>query len=80
MQEKNGTFEGAKPHLGPYRYGGRLAPPSRRGGDLNPRSMSDRLKLPPATLLARLEAENTALRNRAVELALHIQELAEQRR
>jgi hypothetical protein len=33
-----------------------------------------------ASLLARLEAENTMLRDRAVELALHIQRLAQQPR
>ena len=85
MQEKIGTSEAAKAHLGPYPYGGGLTPRSQRVGtqpavDRNPRSISDRLKLSSATLLARLEAENTLLRNRAVDLALHIQKLAEQRR
>ena len=45
-----------------------------------PESVSGRLKLSAATILAQLEAENTALRNRAVELALHIQRLAERPR
>jgi len=85
MQEKTRTFEGAKPHPEPYRYSGRLAPRPQPAGlpppaDLRPRSVSDRLKLSSATILARLEAENTVLRNRAVELALHIQKLAEQQR
>jgi hypothetical protein len=83
MREKTGTSEGARPHLEPYRYSDRFAPQPERAGpppgaDLNPRSISDRLKLSSAILLARLEAENTVLRNRAVELALHIQKLAEQ--
>jgi hypothetical protein len=87
VQEKTGTSEGAKPHLEPYRYGGRLAPRPQRAGltpaaprSIAPRSISDRLKLSSATLLARLEAENMVLRNRAVELALRIQKLAEQQR
>jgi len=85
VQEKTGTSEGAKPHLEPYRHSGRFAPRPQRAGlppaaDLNPRSISDGLKLSSATLLARLEAENMLLRNRAVELALHIQKLAEQQR
>jgi hypothetical protein len=85
MQEKIGTSEGAKPHLEPCRYSGRLAPRSQRAGRppaaaLNPRSIPDRLKLSSATLLARLEAENMVLRDRAVELALRIQKLAEQQR
>jgi hypothetical protein len=85
MQQKIGTSEGAKPHVEPYRYSGRLAPRSRRAGlppaaDFDPRSISDRLKLSSATLLARLEAENMVLRNRAVELALRIQKLAEEQR
>ena len=82
MQEKIGTSEGAKPHVEPYRYSGRLAPRPQRAGltPAAPRSISDRLKLSSATLLARLEAENMLLRNRAVELALHIQKLAEQQR
>ena len=85
MPEKARTFEGAKPHLERYRYSAGLAPRRQRAGlppaaDLNPRSISDRLKLSSPKLLARLEAENMVLRNRAVELALHIQELAEQQR
>jgi hypothetical protein len=85
LREKTETSEGAKPHLEPYRHSGRFAPRPQRAGlppaaDLNPRSMSDRLKLSSATLLARLEVENMLLRNRAVELALHIQKLAEQQR
>jgi hypothetical protein len=85
MREKTETSEGAKPHLEPYRYSGRFAPRPQRAGlrpaaDHNPGSISDRLKLPSATLLVRLQAENMLLRNRAVELALHIQELAEQQR
>jgi hypothetical protein len=85
MREKTEPSEGAKPHLEPYRYSGSFTPRPQRAGlppaaDLNPRSISNRLKLSPGTLLARLEAENMLLRNRAVELALHIQELAEQQR
>jgi hypothetical protein len=85
LREKTETSEGAKPHLEPYRHSGRFAPRPQRAGlppaaDLNPRSISDGLKLSSATLLARLEAENMLLRNRAVELALHIQKLAEQQR
>jgi hypothetical protein len=85
LREKTETSEGARPHLEPYRYGGRFAPRPQRAGlppaaDLNPRSTSDRPKLSSATLLARLEAENMVLRNRAVELALRIQKLAEPQR
>jgi hypothetical protein len=85
MQEKIGTSEGANLQLEPYPYSGRLAPRSQRAElpqstGLTPRSIADRLKVSSATLLARLEAENMVLRNRAVELALHIQELAEQQR
>jgi hypothetical protein len=85
MQEKMATSDGAKPQPEPYRSSGSLAPRSQRAGlaqgaGLTPRSIADRLKVSSATLLARLEAENAVLRDRAVELALHIQELAEQQR
>jgi hypothetical protein len=43
----------------------------------SPTNLSVRSNLPHATRLARLEAENAALRHRAAELALDIQKLAE---
>jgi len=43
----------------------------------NPWRVSARHSLSPARLLARLEAENVMLRQRAAELALNIQKLAE---
>jgi hypothetical protein len=85
MQQKSARDEINNAHFGPWTPTRGLTPGGQRLEVLptahrSPRGVPGRLKAPSTALLAQLEAENTVLRNRAVELALHIQKLAERPR